>query len=108
MTTMRYGAVDGVEKPVFRLVLGTMIISIEERERSFALLDAAVEAGINALDTANVYASGNSERGIGAWMEARGNREEMVIISKGCHHNRDRKRVTPFDLAADIHDSLSV
>ena len=30
-----------------------------------------------------------------------------MIISKGCHHNADRKRVTPFDLAADLHDSLA-
>jgi aryl-alcohol dehydrogenase-like predicted oxidoreductase len=40
-------------------------------------------------------------------MKARGNREQVVIITKGCHHNADRKRVTPFDLAADLHDSLA-
>jgi len=37
----------------------------------------------------------------------RGLRENVVVISKGCHHNRDRRRVTPFDLASDLHDSLA-
>ena len=99
---MHYGNIEGVDKPVSRLVLGTMIVNSRERERSFALLDAAFAQGCNALDTAHVYAEGYSERGIGEWMQARGNRKEMVIISKGCHHNADRKRVTPFDLAADL------
>jgi len=104
---MQYGTIDGVDKPVARLVLGTMIVSIQERERSFALLDAVLEQGGNTLDTAHGYAGGNSERGIGQWMAERGNREQMVIVSKGCHHNADRKRVTPFDLASDLHDSLA-
>jgi aryl-alcohol dehydrogenase-like predicted oxidoreductase len=104
---MQYGTIPGIAKPVARLILGTMIISAHELERSFALLDAVFEMGGNALDTAHIYAGGNSERGIGQWMRARGNREQVVIISKGCHHNADRKRVTPFDLAADLHDSLA-
>jgi len=104
---MHYSAIPGIAKPVARLILGTMIISAQEQERSFALLDAVFELGGNTLDTAYVYAGGNSERGIGQWMKARGNREQVVIITKGCHHNADRKRVTPFDLAADLHDSLA-
>ena len=104
---MQYGSIAGVNKPASRLVLGTMIISIQERERSFGLLDAALELGCTTLDTAHVYAGGNSERGIGQWMQERGNREQVVIISKGCHHNADRRRVTPFDLTADLHDSLA-
>lgn len=104
---MHYSTIPGIAKPVSRLILGTMIISAQEKERSFALLDAVFEMGGNALDTAHIYAGGNSERGIGQWMRARGNREQVVIISKGCHHNADRKRVTPFDLAADLHDSLA-
>ena len=104
---MHYGTIKGVNKPVSRLVLGTMIVTSREQERSFALLDAAFAQGCTAFDTANVYAGGYSERGIGEWMQARGNREKVVIISKGCHHNADRKRVTPFDLAADLHDSLA-
>jgi aryl-alcohol dehydrogenase-like predicted oxidoreductase len=104
---MQYGTIEGVDKPVARLVLGTMIVSSRDLERSFALLDAVFALGGNALDTAHVYAGGDSERGIGQWMFERGNRDQVVVISKGCHHNADRKRVTPFDLAADLYDSLA-
>jgi len=104
---MQYGRVESVDKRVSRLVLGTMIISDEAQERSSALLDAVVAHGGNALDTAHGYGGGHSERGIGAWMAARGNRAEMVILTKGCHHNADRRRVTPFDLSSDLFDSLA-
>jgi aryl-alcohol dehydrogenase-like predicted oxidoreductase len=104
---MEYGSIPGVSKPVSRLLLGTMIVTADEQERSNALLDAALAHGGNALDTAHGYAGGNSERGIGVWMEARGNREEVVIVTKGCHPNRDRLRVSPYDLTADLMDSLA-
>mgnify|MGYP001600812362 CR=1 FL=1 len=104
---MRYGTVDGVTQPVSRVVLGTMIINRPEKDKSFALLDAALELGCNTLDTANGYAGGESERCIGDWMQERRNREQVVILTKGCHHNQDRKRVTTFDLASDLHDSLA-
>jgi len=104
---MQYGRLAGIDKPVSRLVLGTMIISAREPERSFELLDAVMERGGNAFDTANVYAGGWSERGLGDWLQRRGNREQVVILSKGCHPNSDRRRVTPADLTVDIYDSLA-
>jgi aryl-alcohol dehydrogenase-like predicted oxidoreductase len=61
--------------------------SIDER-RSFAVLDAYVEAGGNFIDTADTYGrrgpagAGESERVIGRWMAARGNREQLVIATK--------------------------
>lgn len=105
--TMQYASIAGVDKPVSRLVLGTMIINRGEREKSYALLDAAAAQGITALDCALVYAGGESERCVGDWLAARGNRERTVIITKGCHHNADRQRVTPWDIASDLHDSLA-
>ncbi|MBD3183691.1 aldo/keto reductase [Candidatus Poribacteria bacterium] len=104
---MQYGEVKGVGKPVSRLVLGTMIINTRELEKSFQLMDDAFELGCTTLDTAHVYAGGDSERAIGRWMEARNNRDKVVVLSKGAHHNGDRKRVTPFDITADLHDSLA-
>ena len=104
---MRYGQVQGVDKPVARLVLGTMIINTREEARSFALLDAAFEQGGTTLDTALVYAGGDSERAIGRWMKARGNREQVVVLTKGAHPNADRPRVTPYDITSDLHDSLA-
>ncbi len=105
--TMDYGTITGVRKPVARLVLGTMIISTGERERSYRLLDDAFERGFTTLDTANVYAGGDSERCIGDWMRDRANRDQVVIVTKGAHPNADRRRVTPYDIGADILDSLA-
>jgi aryl-alcohol dehydrogenase-like predicted oxidoreductase len=104
---MLYGNVPGVEKPVSRLVQGTVPVSGKELEKSFALLDAVLEQGGNTFDTAHVYGGGDNERAFGKWVKDRDAREKVVILAKGAHHNQDRKRVTPFDIAADLHDSLA-
>ena len=104
---MEYAYIQGVEKPVSRLVQGTMLFNTSDLEAEFALLDSVLAAGFTTLDTGHVYGGGESERTLGRWIEARGNREQLVIISKSAHHNIDRKRVTPFDIASDIHDSLA-
>lgn len=49
---------------------------------SFALLDAYFAQGGNFIDMANNYQDGESERILGAWMRARGNRDELVVSSK--------------------------
>ena len=58
-------------------------------EESVAVLDAYVAAGGNFVDTADGYGNwvegnprGMSERIIGRWMAARGNRDELVIATK--------------------------
>ena len=104
---MRYGIIDGVAKPVSRVVLGTMIVNTDARDKSFALLDAALDLGCTTLDMALVYGGGGAERCVGDWLQARGVRDKMVLLTKGCHHNQDRARVTPWDIAADLHDSLA-
>jgi len=52
-----------------------------DREVSFATLDAAWEAGIDFLDTAELYGKGLSESVIGAWQADRGKR--FKIATKG-------------------------
>src|SRR6185503_15321266 len=105
---MRYGGIPGVNKPVARVVQGsTMIGSDLDEAKSFALLDQVYELGGNTIDTAHVYSNGNSERIIGRWMQARGLRDNIVIITKGAAHSEDRRRMTPFDIASDLHDSLA-
>jgi aryl-alcohol dehydrogenase-like predicted oxidoreductase len=49
-----------------------------------AILDCAAAAGINLIDTANSYGAmrGESERIIGAWLRARGNRHAVVVATK--------------------------
>jgi aryl-alcohol dehydrogenase-like predicted oxidoreductase len=74
---------------VFRLCLGGNVFgwTIDE-PRSFEVLDAYVRAGGNFIDTADSYGrrgpagAGESERIIGRWMAARGNREQLVIATK--------------------------
>ena len=94
-------------KPISNIVLGTMIIGLKNYDESKKLLDAALGLGINAFDLAHVYGGGDSERAVGKWMEERGNRERVYIVTKGAHPNADRARVTPFDIAADLADSLA-
>ena len=104
---MQYGNVPGVTKPLARLVQGTVMISTSKLDESFALLDGILELGGTTFDTAHGYGNGDVERTMGRWMKARGNRDQVVILGKGAHHNQDRQRVTPYDITADLHDSLA-
>jgi aryl-alcohol dehydrogenase-like predicted oxidoreductase len=61
-----------------------------DKAQSFRLLDALVDAGFNAFDTADVYSywvpgnhGGESETIIGEWLKARGRRDDVLIFSKG-------------------------
>ena len=107
MESMRYDEVRGVGKRVSRLVQGTIMLRSEELEPGLELLDAVYGLGCNSFDTAHVYGGGEGERVLGQWIESRGVRDEVVILTKGAHHNADRRRVTPFDIASDLHDSLA-
>jgi aryl-alcohol dehydrogenase-like predicted oxidoreductase len=56
---------------------------------SFAVMDAFVDAGMNFIDTADIYArwqsgsnGGDSELVIGKWLKQRGNRSRVVIATK--------------------------
>jgi aryl-alcohol dehydrogenase-like predicted oxidoreductase len=71
------------------LMLGTNVMGwTADEATSFAVLDAFVAEGFTAIDTADVYSRwvpGNdseSERIIGRWMRARGNRARVVIATK--------------------------
>jgi aryl-alcohol dehydrogenase-like predicted oxidoreductase len=91
-----------------RIVLGTALVGVDvDRSQSMALFDAMVELGGNAIDTAHEYGGGNSERIIGQWMHERGVRDQIIIISKGAAHSRDRRRLTTFDITSDLYDSLA-
>jgi aryl-alcohol dehydrogenase-like predicted oxidoreductase len=104
---MEYGHLAGIEKPISRLVQGTVPLDPDDLDGSFALLDAVYELGCNAFDTAHVYGNGDHERTLGRWIKERDLREQVVILTKGAHHNADRRRVTPFDITSDLHDSLA-
>lgn len=83
------------------MMLGTRLTEAQ----SFALLDRAFELGLTALDTAHVYGGGECERVVGRWCRSRGVRDQLVLIGKGAHPHGERRRVTPGDIAADLHES---
>jgi len=105
--TMEYGHIDGLHKPIARIIQGTIMVSSARQAESFALLDAIFAEGGTTFDTAHVYGNGDTERTFGRWMRERGVRDHVVIIDKGAHHNADRQRVTAFDIEADLHDSFA-
>lgn len=104
---MRYATIPGIDKPVARLIQGTVPLTKADLVGGFSLLDGVMAVGGTTFDTAHGYNDGDSERILGQWMAERGNREQVVVISKGAHHNRDRKRVTPYDITGDLMDSLT-
>ena len=104
---MEYEHIPGINKPISRLVQGTVMVNSRELEQSFSLLDEIFELGCTTFDTAHVYGQGDNERTVGRWVNERGVRDKVVIIGKGAHHNEDRQRVTPFDITADLYDSLA-
>jgi aryl-alcohol dehydrogenase-like predicted oxidoreductase len=103
---MRYGKIEGIEPPISRLIIGSMVCTSDDIDATCALMDAWVEAGGNAIDTAHIYNGGKSERALGAWMARRGNRERVVVVDKGAHPNSSGARVYPEAIAEDLSDSL--
>lgn len=83
---MPHGKIDGLDKPVSRLVLGTMghVIGWQDISKAAAMFDRFVELGGNTLDTALVY---GSEASTGKWLRLRNIRERMVIIGKAAASN---------------------
>jgi aryl-alcohol dehydrogenase-like predicted oxidoreductase len=49
---------------------------------SISIIDRALEAGINLIDTSNSYANGESERIIGRALELNGRRQQAIIATK--------------------------
>ncbi len=107
---MEYGSIEGIDRPVSRLVLGTMAYRPEPEERYAhwaGMLDAFVAAGGNMFDTAHTYGGGRSEQTLGRWLRERGNREQVLILDKGAHPQAGQpRRVTPDAIDADIAESL--
>jgi aryl-alcohol dehydrogenase-like predicted oxidoreductase len=104
---MKYGTVQGVDKPISRLVQGTVMFNTKTLDRWMQLMDDVFAAGGNVFDSAHQYGNGECERMLGKWITERGVREQVVILTKGAHHTIDRRRVTPFDITADLFDSLA-
>ncbi len=113
---MRLRLLGNTSLDIAPLVLGTNVFgwTIDERT-SFDLLDRFVDAGFNALDTADMYSNwvpgnrgGESETIIGNWLRANpGKRERVLILTKvGAELSDGRKGLSSRHIIAAVEDSL--
>jgi aryl-alcohol dehydrogenase-like predicted oxidoreductase len=80
---MEYRNLGRTGVKVSPLCLGAMMFGGKADEaESFAMIDRALEAGINFLDTANVYSRGVSEECVGKALARDGKRERVVLATK--------------------------
>lgn len=105
---------SGLEVPPV-IVGGNVFGWTVDQAASFRLLDAFVDAGLNAIDTADVYSAwvpghtgGESETVIGAWLKARpGMRDRVLILTKcGMEMPGRGKGLSPAWIARAVEDSL--
>ena len=83
---MEYTHLGRTGLQVSRLCLGTMNFGPETTEEdSCAIMDRALDAGINFFDTANVYGwkqgEGVTEQIIGRWFAQGGGRREKIVLA---------------------------
>lgn len=80
---MQYRELGQSGLQVSSLVLGTdNILNPTSETESLRMIDAALAAGINMLDTSNSYSGGGSERVIGKALAKNGLRENVIIATK--------------------------
>lgn len=115
---MQYIELGNTGIKVSRLCIGTMTFGLQaNQEEAFKILDQAKEAGINFIDTANVYPIGRSsfeeagrtERIIGEWLKHQ-KREDFIVVSK-CFGtmgpNPDDKGLSRAAILKAVDESLS-
>ncbi len=83
---MQYVQLGRTGAAVSRLCLGTMNFGAQTSEAdSFAIMDRALELGINFFDTADVYGrplgKGLTEELIGRWLAQGGGRRERIVLA---------------------------
>lgn len=87
--------------------------TVDEKE-SFKLLDAFVDAGLNCIDTADVYSKwvpgnkgGESEEIIGNWLKQSGKRDKVIIATKvGKPMGEGKKGLSRKYITQAVEDSL--
>ncbi|HEY0607127.1 MAG TPA: aldo/keto reductase [Herpetosiphonaceae bacterium] len=80
---MEYRSLGRTGVMVSPLCLGTMNFGGPTSEPdSIRIIDRSLDAGINFLDTANVYNSGESERVVGVALKQNGKRDQVVLATK--------------------------
>jgi aryl-alcohol dehydrogenase-like predicted oxidoreductase len=117
---MKYNPLGRTGIDVSEICLGTMTWGSQNSEQeAHDQLDYALSQGVNFIDTAELYPTtplsaetyGDTERFIGSWLKARGNRDKVVLASKvagpGRPHIRGGALMDRAGILAAIDASLS-
>lgn len=105
MDKRKLGRTDLEIEPV---IFGCNVLgwTLEENE-AFRVLDAFVDHGLTAFDTADVYGKGKSETILGNWMKARGNRDNVIVMTKvGSDMGQGKRDLTAKWIAEEVDHSL--
>ncbi|MER5254971.1 MULTISPECIES: aldo/keto reductase [unclassified Streptomyces] len=113
---MKYTQLGRTGLKVSRLALGTMNFGpLTNEPDSHTIMDAALDAGINYFDTANVYGwdenKGRTEEIIGTWFTQGGERRDKVVLATKMYGNMalDGKPAWPnHDLLSAVNIRRSV
>ena len=104
MNEQRYGIIPGVKQPVSRILFGMAMEPFLSGGDGEDLLDSVLAAGINTFDLARKY--NHAEQSMGKWMEKRGNRDRVILLSKCAHPSLLwRKRVSEKEIRKDFRIS---
>lgn len=93
---MKYNFLPNSDIKVSEIALGTMTFGQQNSEaEGHAQIDFALDAGINFIDTAEMYSvpaqketSGSTEKIIGTWLKNSGKRDQIVLATKIAGPNR--------------------
>ncbi|WP_262689403.1 NADP(H)-dependent aldo-keto reductase [Kordiimonas aestuarii] len=107
---MRYRELGTTGIRVSEICLGSMTWGEQNTEaEGHAQIDRALAAGVNFIDTAEMYAVparaetyGRTEEIIGSWIEASGKRDDIVLATKVASAGRNFSYMRP-----DIHDGVT-
>ena len=93
--------IPGINKDLSRVVFGCDNQS--DSNHAFAMFDHFFSQGGNVFDTAYIYNEGKSDLYLGSWIDARGLREEVVVLGKGAH----TPDCTPEKIRPQLDETLS-
>lgn len=100
---------NGETLHVSKLAIGSaMKMGMLSNKEVFEIFDIFLDGGGNCIDTARAYFDGRSEEMVGQYMKLRGNRDKIVLATKGCHpgHSAAGHRLTQKDMEDDLNASL--
>ena len=113
---MQYTHLGRTGLTVSRLVLGTMNFGVDTNEaESFAIMDRALELGVNFFDTANVYGwkigEGITEKLIGRWLAQGGGRRDGIVLATKAYNKmgegpNDGPTLSAYHIRRACEDSL--